>query len=115
MLFALLTILAAFFLRVPEIYHETITHRIGKFDERFGLIHQEADYMWEKPMHKELFREDKQAVIEVNLIYDYQQKASEKLKKLNFKIDKTKASYDDLKTRLENLKTEYNQKNNTGE
>lgn len=119
-LLVLLIISAVFFLREPKTCQETITYRIGKVDERFGLSRQEfaqavnlAAAMWQKPMSRELFREDTQGVIEINLVYDYRQEASEKLKKLNYKIDNTKASYDDLKARLENLKTEYSQKSST--
>jgi archaellum component FlaC len=96
-----------------------MTYRIGKVDERFGLTRQEfavavnmAEAIWEKPLARELFREDPQGAIEINLIYDYRQEASDKLKKLNYRIDNTKSSYEDLKARLENLKTEYDRRNN---
>jgi len=49
-------------------------------------------------------------MIEVNLIYDYRQEASDKLKSLNYKIENTKSSYEDLKSRLEVLKSEYEQR-----
>ena len=114
----LLIILAVIFLWTPKPCQETITYRIGKVDERFGLSRQEfamavnmAAAMWGKPLARELFREDSQGIIEMNLIYDYRQESSDKLKKLNYKIDNTKTSYDDLKVRLENLKEEYNQRN----
>jgi hypothetical protein len=117
-LIGLLIILAVIFLR-PQPCQETITYRIGKVDERFGLARQEfavavnmAVAIWEKPLARELFREDPHGAIEINLIYDYRQEASDKLKKLNYKIDNTKSSYEELKARLENLKAEYGRRNN---
>jgi hypothetical protein len=117
-LLSLLIIMAAIVLLKPKPCREPITYRIGKVDERFGLSRQEftlavkmAAAMWSKPFSRELFLQDADGVIEINLIYDYRQEASDKLKKLNFKIDNTKASYEDLKVRLHNLQTEYNQKN----
>jgi predicted Zn-dependent protease len=86
-------------------------------DERFGLSRQEfaeavgkAASIWRKPFSRDLFREEPKGLIEVNLIYDYRQEASDKLKNLNYKIENTKSSYDDLKSRFENLKSEYEQK-----
>ena len=117
-LIGLLIILAILFLRMSQPCQETITYRIGKVDERFGLAPQKfaiavnmAAAIWEKPFARELFREDPQGAIEINLIYDYRQEASDKLKKLNYKIDNTKSSYEDLKARLENLKAEYDRRN----
>ena len=116
-LIGLLIIPAIIFLRTPKPCQETITYRVGLVDERFGLARQEfavavnmAAAMWGKPLVRDLFREDSQGAIEINLIYDYRQEASDKLKKLNYKIDNTKTSYEDLKIRLEKLKAEYDQK-----
>lgn len=113
----LLAIMTVLFLRISKPCQETITYRIGNVDERFGLTREQfaqavnmAAVMWGKTLDKELFREDSQGTIEINLVYDYRQEASEKLKKLNYKIDNTKTSYEDLKARLENLKMEYGQK-----
>ncbi|NTW07176.1 MAG: matrixin family metalloprotease [Syntrophaceae bacterium] len=108
------------FLRTPKPCQETVTYRIGTVDERFGLTREQfasavkiAVDMWKKPLDRELFREDTHGEIEINLIYDYRQEASDKLKVLNYKIDNTKTAYDDLKGRLDNLKTEYDQRNST--
>jgi hypothetical protein len=109
-------ILAVIFLQTPKPCREPITYRIGKIDERFGLTRQEfavavnmAAAMWGKPFARDLFRENPQGEIEINLIYDYRQEATDKLKKLNYKIDNTKTSYEDLKSRLEIMKAEYGQ------
>lgn len=115
---AVLIILAAAFLRTASPCQEPLTYRIGKVDERFGLTRQEftiavdmAAEMWGKPLSHELFRADANGTIEVNLVYDYRQEATDNLKKLNFKINNTKDSYSELKNRWESLKSEYEQKN----
>ncbi|MEN6373478.1 MAG: matrixin family metalloprotease [Smithella sp.] len=119
-LIALLIIIVVVFLRMPKPCQKTVTYRIGTVDERFGLTRQEfvlavkmAADMWKKPLNRELFREDTQGRVEINLIYDYRQEASDRLKELNYRIDNTKTSYEDLKGRLETLKTEYGHRNTT--
>ncbi len=115
---AVLIILTAAFLRTASPCQEPLTYRIGKVDERFGLTRQEftiaadmAAAMWGKPLSQELFKEDHNGIIEINLLYDYRQEATDNLKKLNFKINNTKDSYGELKSRWESLKSEYEQKN----
>lgn len=117
-LLLILIFLVIAFLRTPEPCQEPLTYRIGKVDERFDLSRQEfgvavgmAAAMWGKPLSRELFREDPNGAIEVNLIYDYRQEATDRLRKLNYKIDRSKNSYEELKLRLENFKIEYEQKN----
>lgn len=117
-LLVLLLIPAALYFRLPRPCRDPITYRIGKVDERFTLTRQEfativdtAAALWGKPISRDLFREDPDGTIEINLVYDYRQEATDRLKKLNFKIDYSKNSYEELKTRLENLKTEFDQKN----
>ncbi len=119
-LIALLIVIVVVFLRMPKPCQKTVTYRIGTVDERFGLTRQEfalavkmAVDMWKKPLDRELFREDTNGKIEINLIYDYRQEASDKLKELNYRIDNTKTSYEDLKGRLETLKAEYDRRNTT--
>jgi hypothetical protein len=114
---AILIILIISFVRAPDPCRETITYRLGKVDERFNLTREEfqtavniAAVMWGKPFNRDLFREDHDGAIEINLLYDYRQEATDRLKKLNYKIDRSKGSYEELKSRLENLKAEYEQK-----
>src|SRR4030066_96916 len=116
-LLVILIALSTFILWKPKPCQNEITYRIGHVDERFGLTHEEftiavklAAQMWEEPFSRQLFREDDNGIIEINLVYDYRQEASDRLKKLNYKIERSLESYEELKTRLENLKTEYNQK-----
>jgi len=116
-LLAILIILFIIFVRTPEPCQEPVTYRLGKIDGRFNLTREEfqtavnmAAVMWGKPFHRDLFREDPDGVIEINLLYDYRQEATDKLKKLNYKSDRSRSSYEELKSRLENLKMEYEQK-----
>ena len=118
--FSLLTILIILFIifvRTPEPCQDPVTYRLGNVDERFNLTREEfqtavnmATAMWGKPFHRDLFREDSSGAIEIKLLYDYRQEATDRLKKLNFKIDRSKESYEELKSRLENLRVEHEQK-----
>jgi hypothetical protein len=110
-------IFAVIFIERPHPCQEALTYHIGKVDERFGLSRQEvsdavkqAASIWEKADSRELFREESNGVIEVNLVYDYRQEAADKLKSLSYKIDNSKSSYEDLKSVFENKKNEYEQK-----
>ena len=104
-------------MRTPDPCREAITYRLGKVDERFNLTREEfqtavnmAAAMWGKSFYRDLFREDPDGAIEINLFYDYRQEATDRLKKLNYKSDRSKSSYEELKFHLENLKEEYEQK-----
>src|SRR5450759_936309 len=99
-LLAILIVLIVSFMRTPKSCQEPITYRLGKVDERFNLIREEfrtavniAAAMWGKPFYRDLFREDPDGVIEINLLYDYRQEATDRLKKLNYKIDRSSSSY----------------------
>ena len=116
-LLGMLALVTVIFLRTTKVCDDPISYRIGQVDERFGITREEfavavnmAAAMWSKPLAREIFREDAKGAIEVNLVYDYRQEATDKLKKLNYNIDKTKTSYEDLKSSFQNLKSEYEQK-----
>jgi hypothetical protein len=117
-LLVILSVLAFFYFRPPGLYQFPITYRIGTVDGRFGLTQQEfqvavsrAAALWGEPLSRTLFQEDPQGLIEVNLVYDYRQEATDQLKKFNYKLDGSKNSYDELNRRLAELKTEYVEKN----
>ena len=116
-LLAILIVLIVSFMRTAKPCQEPLTYRLGKIDERFNLTREEfrtgvkiATAMWGKPFSRDLFREETDGAIEINLLYDYRQEATDSLKKLNYKIDRSKSSYEELKFRLENLKSEFEQK-----
>jgi hypothetical protein len=114
---AILIILFIIFVGTPKPCHDIVTYRLGNIDERFNLTREEfqtavnmAAAMWSKPFHRDIFREEPDGAIEIRLLYDYRQEATDRLKKLNFKIGRSKESYEELKSRLENLRAEYEQK-----
>lgn len=94
-----------------------ITYRLDKVDERFNLSRDKfetaikiAAAIWGKPFQRDFFREDAKGVMEINIIYDYRQEATDRLKKLNYRIDRSRNSYEELRSRLETLKAEYDSK-----
>lgn len=112
-----LIVLLLFLFRPSSPCEEPLTYRIGTVDERFGLSREEfsrlvakAASVWSAPVSRELFREEPKGKIVINLVYDYRQEASEKLKKLNYNIRNTRDSYEDLKVRFETLKAEFDDK-----
>jgi hypothetical protein len=114
---AFLMIPGIIYLRTPKPCREPITYRIGKVDQRFALdpkefraIVQQAADLWGKPFSRALFREDPRGAIELQVIYDHRQAATDRLKKLNYRIDFSKNSYDELIARRESLKSEFTQK-----
>jgi len=118
LVFLLILLILLFFLfRTSSPCKETLTYRIGKVDDRFGLSREEfsvlvrkAAAVWATPLSREIFREEPDGKILINLVYDYRQEASDKLKKLNYAISNTRDSYDQLKGRHEELKSEFEQK-----
>jgi len=104
-------------LRMPKPCEEPLTYRLGRIDERFGITRMEfsiavrkAAAVWGKPLARELFREDPQGAIEINLIYDYRQETSDKLKQLDYKMDGSTDSIQSMKMRYESLKAEHEKK-----
>jgi len=94
-----------------------ITYALGSFDDRFGLSKQdflsaveEAETIWEQPIGKELFTYDTvNGNLKINLIYDYRQQATSKLKSLGIAVNEDNASYDDLKAKYNALNAGYTQ------
>lgn len=94
-----------------------VKYSLGDFDDRFGMTEEEfldvlkeAEQVWETPMNNELFKytENKNTEsVKINLIYDSRQESTEKLKTIGGAVDEARASYDALKEKFDNLKTEY--------
>lgn len=102
-----------FFPRLPKPCDDPLTYRLGRIDEKFDITRAEfsralkkAAAVWGKPLSRDLFREDPRGKIEINLIYDYRQETSDKLKDINQKMDGTNTSIESMKIRYENLKSE---------
>lgn len=94
-----------------------ILYSLGSFDRRFNLSRQdfldaltEAESTWEKPLARQLFAYDQNGALKINLVYDYRQEATEKLKVLGFSLSDNKDSYAALKDKYELLSAEYERK-----
>ncbi|KKR62510.1 hypothetical protein A2643_01705 [Candidatus Nomurabacteria bacterium RIFCSPHIGHO2_01_FULL_39_220] len=95
-----------------------ISYSLVAFDERFGISRdyfinalKEAESIWEKPIEKDLFvyqeNSKKGGILEVNLVYDYRQAATNKLKSLGIVVKENRASYDSLKAKFLETKSEF--------
>lgn len=114
LLLILLTLLAVAYSLWEPPCRRPITYRIGEVDERFGLSRDEfAEYvkaaadLWGRPFARPLFREASQGSLEIRLVYDYRQEATDRLRKLNIRIDRSRDSYEALKERYERMKMEW--------
>ncbi|OGI76253.1 hypothetical protein A3C67_03095 [Candidatus Nomurabacteria bacterium RIFCSPHIGHO2_02_FULL_42_19] len=103
---------------------EPIPYKLGTFDSKFDISQKyfldalsEAEVIWEKPSGLDLFAhmpsDNSSNVLRVNLVYDFRQEATSKLKGLGIVVDNTRASYDSLKAKFEALKTEYEKDKST--
>ena len=88
-----------------------IRYSIDQFDERFGLSEQEfleivdrAAQAWSKAVDKTLFVYSEKGELDVNLIYDYRQEATDKLKGMGLIIKSGRESYNQLKSDYEKMK-----------
>lgn len=91
---------------------QPIMYSLGTFDSRFGLSKQdflgaikEAEAIWEKPIGKNLFAYSADGPLKVNLVYDYRQEATNKLKSIGLAVDESRASYDALQTKYDEMKS----------
>ncbi len=87
---------------------QPITYSVATFDGRFGLGRgefeaavAEAVRAWDGPTGRELFRPAAGGELEINLIYDERQAATDKLKSLGITFKDDGSSYDLLKTRYD--------------
>ncbi|MDO8482182.1 MAG: matrixin family metalloprotease [bacterium] len=93
-----------------------IMYSLGAFDSRFGISKQDflqaikdAEAIWEKPLGKNLFAYSSDGQLEINLVYDYRQEATSKLKNLGLAVDETRASYDALQAKYAEIKSALSQ------
>ena len=101
-----------------------ISYDIGTFNAKFKISESyflsalaDAEAIWEEPFGKELFtytpEDDDWRVLKINLVYDYRQEATSKLKSLGIVVENTKASYDSLKQKFTVLKAQYEREKST--
>lgn len=102
---------------------EAIPYTLGTFDTKFNISEdyflsaiEEAEAVWEKPFGKNLFTyaptDSSRSVLKINLVYDYRQQITDKLKNLGILVRDDRASYDMLKIKFLNFKTEYEKEKN---
>lgn len=106
--------LGGFIASVQDIYapcKKPILYSLGAFDARFGISKKDflsavsdAEAIWEKPIGKELFAYAQDGRLAVSLVYDYRQEATSKLKSLGLAVDESRASYDALQRKYEEIK-----------
>ncbi len=91
-----------------------ITYTIGSFDLRFGISEDvfsdavaQAEKVWEDPARKDLFVYAPDGNLKINLIYDFRQEATEKLKALGIIVGDDEASYNELKSKYEAMQADY--------
>ena len=117
LLAAVAAVLLLIFLHEPKPCQKPLTYRIGQVDERFGITRSDfsaavgkAAAIWGKPLSRELFREDPAGAIEISLVYDYRQEATDKLRQLQSRMDSAKDHHESIRTQYERLKSEYEEK-----
>lgn len=92
-----------------------IPYTIGQIDERFAMSRTDflsalraAEAIWEKPGGKDLFENrDSESAMPVDFIYDQRQATTEKLQALDVAVDRSLASYEQLRADYEVLRTGY--------
>ncbi len=95
-----------------------ISYRVASFDQRFNISREDflsaissAEAIWEGPTGKELFsyelKDEKESDLEVNLIYDYRQEATAKLRALGITVSDTRHSYEALKAKYNTMQERY--------
>lgn len=93
---------------------QPITYSLGTFDNRFNISQEQfladinkAVQIWDQPINKTLFQYSPAGKLKINLVYDFRQAATDKLKSLGFTIDDSESSYDVLKARYDSSTSDY--------
>lgn len=97
---------------------QPITYRIGELDTRFGIspdqflrVITKAETLWEKAAAKELFTYTPTGKLNINLIFDDRQRATDRMRELGLSVDASQSSYDTLTERYKVLTRQFeNQK-----
>ena len=93
-----------------------IEYSLGSFDAKFGISKteflktlDEAAAIWEKPIEKDLFASSETGALAINLVFDYRQEATDRLKSLGIVIKDDRSTYDELKVKYSSFSSAYNQ------
>jgi len=96
---------------------QPLTYRLDIFDARFGLKREdllaaaaEAEQVWEQPLGRQLLRLDPDGQLRLNLIYDYRQAATDKLRQTGLVIKDDQTTYDALKPKYDQAEDAYRAK-----
>ncbi|MBN1585099.1 matrixin family metalloprotease [Candidatus Uhrbacteria bacterium] len=88
-----------------------IRYSLDRFDSRFGIdrddflaIVGEASQAWSEAVGRPLFAYHPEGELKINLIYDYRQEATDRLRKMGLSIETGRESYDRLKAEYEAMK-----------
>lgn len=91
-----------------------IAYNLGVFDKKFGIsqadflsVINKAEQIWETPLGKQLFVFDPAGDLKINLVYDYRQEATDKIKQMGLVIGDDKTSYGALKSKYKILQADY--------
>ncbi len=94
-------------------YDRILTYRIGIVDKGFGLSREEvsravaqATHLWEKSIGLKIFREEPDGIIEIDLVYDRRQAATDHARTINCNLKDTKDSYDELMDQFKKMEIE---------
>lgn len=98
---------------------QPITYNVGSFDDRFGISEEEflravsdAEKVWESHVNNQLFNYSPEGKMKINLIFDYRQETTIKLRKMGLRVENDKASYETLKSKFDALTADYEQQKN---
>jgi hypothetical protein len=91
-----------------------IAYRLGEFDTQFGISQEkfltaiaEAERIWEQPIGRDLFAFAPSGALAVNLVYDYRQDTTAKLRDVGIVVKNDQATYDALQSRYTLLEQSY--------
>jgi len=95
---------------------KTLTYSLGNVDPKFKITNsalisdlESASNVWNKLSNKPLLKYDESSSFKVNLIYDYRQEATDKLKAIGLVIKDDESTYKSLKLKYDSLIKIYNQ------
>lgn len=91
-----------------------ITYSLGNIDQQFGVSDSQfydavaaAEKIWEDAAQKNLFVSKPRGELTINLVYDYRQASTDKLKELGLTIETNNESYEVLKAEYDSAYSAY--------